>query len=260
MEENQKVTIQEPNPSNADIMAQMMSEYEAETPVTEPEVETETVTEEPELETVETVEDVATEEPVVEKEAQSSKTNQAFKQMREQMEAYKQTATQNEAYAKVIKEIAEANGITPDQLIQNYQDKKATQEAEKIGIPVEVYNKLNTLESEVKTLRNKPIEDKFNADIDSLVKQYNLQDDELRAFFVEANANGFDLTKVKSISKVYEFLNVDKVINKKEQERLEQKEKIRKQAPLTPTNTAAVEVNEDDEIQKMLEKHGAWNG
>lgn len=272
MEENQDlgtITVQEPAVDNADIMAQLMEEYNddhQQEPVGDEdtteleevvEEETETVDEpaednadEPTAETTETTETTE----------MSSKANQAFKQMREELNAYKTMAQNNEAYANVIKEIAEANNTTPEELIKNYNDKKTASEAEKAGVPVEVYKKLNSLEAEVQTLRNKPIEERFNAQIQGLVDKYKLQDNELREFFVEANANGFDLTKVKDIGKVYEFLNVDKVINKKEQERLEQKEKIKKQAPLSPEQTTVVEVDEDAEIEAMLKKRGAWNG
>jgi hypothetical protein len=180
--------------------------------------------------------------------------------MRQEMEAYKAQAQQNANFANVIKEIAEANGITPDELIQNYNDRKAAQEAEKQGIPVEVYKKLNALEQEVQMLRAQPIEEKFNNQMNSLISKYSLQEQDVKDFYLQAHENGFDLTKVKDIEKVYNFLNVDKVINQKEQERLEQKEKIKKQAPLPPTTTTAVEVDEDAEIKAMLEKRGAWNG
>ena len=68
----------------------------------------------------------------------------------------KQEAEANNEYAKVIKEIAEANGITPQELIKNYREKQAEKEADKAGIPVEVYKKLNSLEQEITTLKTQP--------------------------------------------------------------------------------------------------------
>ena len=280
MENNQDlgtVTVQNEGLSNADIMAQMMEEYQ---PAPAPSVEdvvvpdtTETddlpeVTEEDGTNTVETQQEdtteVDTQNTTVEKApegvAQNSKADVAFKRMRQEAEAYKAQAQANENYASVIKEIAAANGITPEELIKNYNDRKAEKEAEKQGIPVEVYTKLQALEQEVQVLRNKPIEEKFNTQMSGLIKKYNLQEDAIKDFYVQAHENGFDLTKVKDIEKVYNFLNVDKVINQKEQERLEQKEKIKKQAPLPPSNTTQVEVDEDAEIKAMLERRGAWNG
>lgn len=263
------VTVEEAGMSNADIMAQMMEDYKPEpvasvedmfAPEAEETDDLPEVTEEDGV-TTEDVDEtpVIQEEPEV-KTPQSSKTNEAFKQMRQEMEAYKAQAQQNASFANVIKEIAEANGITPEELINNYNDRKATQEAEKQGIPVEVYKKLNALEQEVQMLRAKPIEEKFNLQMNSLIEKYKLEEDAVKDFYLQAHENGFDLTKVKDIEKVYNFLNVDKVINKKEQERLEQKEKIKKQAPLPPTTTTAVEVDEEAEIKAMLEKRGAWNG
>lgn len=280
MENNQDlgtVTVQNEGLSNADIMAQMMEEYQ---PAPAPSVEdvvvpdtTETddlpeVTEEDGTNTVETQQEDTTEvdtqtttvEKAPEGVAQNSKADVAFKRMRQEAEAYKAQAQANENYASVIKEIAAANGITPEELIKNYNDRKAEKEAEKQGIPVEVYTKLQALEQEVQVLRNKPIEEKFNTQMSGLIKKYNLQEDAIKDFYVQAHENGFDLTKVKDIEKVYNFLNVDKVINQKEQERLEQKEKIKKQAPLPPSNTTQVEVDEDAEIKAMLERRGAWNG
>lgn len=270
------ITVEEAGMSNADIMAQMMADYEP-TPapaveeVIAPETdELEEVTEEDGTEIVEETTSQPT-EAVVEpetttttapttEETQTSKSDAAFKRMRQEAEAYKAQAEQNANYANVIKEIAQANGITPDELIKNYNDRKAAQEAEKQGIPVEVYNKLQALEQEVQVLRNKPIEEKFNMQINDLVSKYNLDEVAVGEFYKQAHENGFDLLKVKDIEKVYSFLNVDKVINQKEQERLEQKEKIKKQAPLPPTTTAQVEVDEDAEVEAMLKKRGAWNG
>lgn len=277
MDENQNVgtvTIEEPT-NNADIMAQMMEEYNSQQAAAqEPAPETDTddgdlevieepiTEEEPETETETPEEDNPEDVPETDtgKTQQSSKQNQAFKQMRQEVENYKATAQANEAYANVIKEIAKANGITPDELVKSYNDKKNKEAADKAGIPVETYNKINELQAEVEALRNKPIEEKFNSQIETLINKHKLNNDDVMKFFNDAAENGFDLTKVKDVEKVYEFLNVDKVINKKEQERLEQKEKIKKQAPLPPTSTTEVEIDEDAEVQKMLEKFGAWNG
>ena len=265
-----KVTIEEPV-SNADIMAQMMADYEP-TPapavedVLEPEVEdTEDLEEVTEADGVEEVveETPAVEEPTVKEVTevtQPSKSDAAFKRMREEAASYKAQAEQNASYANVIKEIAQANGITPEELIKNYNDRKMEQEAEKQGIPVEVYSKLQALEQEVQVLRTKPIEEKFNSQMNGLIEKYKLDDSSVSEFYQQAHENGFDLLKVKDIEKVYNFLNVDKVIHQKEQERLEQKEKIKKQAPLPPTTTTRVEVDEDAEIEAMLKKRGAWNG
>lgn len=263
------VTVEEAGMSNADIMAQMMADYEptpaasvedAVAPQPEETDDLPEVTEEDGVVAEDVEETPATQEEPEVKAPQSSKTNEAFKQMRQEMEAYKAQAQQNESFANVIKEIAEANGITPEELINNYNDRKAEKEAEKQGIPVEVYKKLNALEQEVQMLRAQPIEEKFNNQMNSLIKKYSLQEQDIKDFYMQAHENGFDLTKVKDIEKVYSFLNVDKVINQKEQERLEQKEKIKKQAPLPPTTTTAVEVDEEAEIEAMLKKRGAWNG
>lgn len=263
------VTVQEDGMSNADIMAQMMADYEptpaasvedAVLPQADETDELPEVTEEDGTTAEDVEETPATQEEPEVKAPQSSKTNEAFKQMRQDMEAYKAQAQANESYANVIKEIAKANGITPEELIKNYNDRKAEKEAEKQGIPVEVYTKLQALEQEVQVLRNKPIEERFNSQMNSLIEKYKLEEDAIRDFYTQAHENGFDLTKVKDIEKVYNFLNVDKVINQKEQERLEQKEKIKKQAPLPPTTTTAVEVDEEAEIEAMLKKRGAWNG
>lgn len=258
------ITVETPV-NNADIMAQLMDDYTPETEPneteTEPEVETDASTETdvqdddlPEV-TEENVDEV--DEPDL---TETTKANQAFKQMRENVQRYKQEAEANNEYAKVIKEIAEANGITPQELIKNYREKQAEKEADKAGIPVEVYKKLNSLEQEVTTLKTQPLIDNFNKQIDTLIQKYSLKDVDIQQFFAEANANGFDLTKVKDIEKVYSFLNVDKVIEKKEQKRLEQKEKIKSQAPITPTTSTKVEVNDDEEVENMLKKYGAWNG
>ena len=263
--------------TNSDIMAQLLAEYDEEqTKATEKEpvqevdetddleevTEADGVVEDTEEVEVTTTTEPATEnvETTEEKPVQSSKTNEAFKQMRQEVEGYKAKMKEYESYAQVIKEIAEANGSTPEEVIKNYNDRKAEKEAEKQGIPVEVYKEINELKKEVQVLRAKPIEEKFNAQMDGLIKKYSLTDEEVGTFFAQATENGFDLTKVKDIEKVYDFLNVDKVINKKEQERLEQKEKIKKQAPLPPTTTTAVEVDEEAEIEAMLKKRGAWNG
>lgn len=273
MENNQDlgtVSVQEAGMSNADIMAQMMEDYQPEpaasvedvvAPQSEETDDLPEVTEEDGVVTEDVEETPATqEEPEAKPTPQSSKTNEAFKQMRQEVETYKAQAQQNANFANVIKEIAEANGITPEELIQNYNDRKAEKEAQQQGIPVEVYKKLNALEQEVQVLRARPIEEKFNSQMSNLIEKYKLEESAVNEFYLQAHENGFDLTKVKDIEKVYNFLNVDKVINQKEQERLEQKEKIKKQAPLPPSNTTQVEVDEDAEIKAMLEKRGAWNG
>ena len=147
--------------TNSDIMAQLLAEYDeekAKTAETEPVQEVEETDDLEEVteadgvvEETEEVEDTTTEpatknvETTEEKPVQSSKTNEAFKQMRQEVEGYKAKMKEYESYAQVIKEIAEANGSTPEEVIKNYNDRKAEKEAEKQGIPVEVYKEINEL-------------------------------------------------------------------------------------------------------------------
>lgn len=262
MEQNEEgvVQIQPSNASPADIMAQAFAEDDSSSSVTQTETQNtvENESQEPDLEVVDTsnVQESTENNNTVQK----NTPDQAFANMRRQVDAYKQQAMQNQQYANIIEEIARNNGVTPQQLIQTYNEQKMSKEAEKQGVPVEVYKELQELKSTVQTLQSKPIEEKFNSQMEKLISTYQLNQDDVQDFFIRSRENGFDLTKVQDLEQVYKFLNINKILNDKEQKRLEQKEKINKQTPLTPQNTTTVVVDEDKEVEQFLKSKGAWNG
>lgn len=114
------------------------------------------------------------------------KRNEAFRQLREQ-------AQEGEKFKAFVQKVADLNGMTPEQVIQKFEEQQIQQEAQAKGVDPEVYKRIRTLEEENKQTKQEALKERFNAQANQVMTKYDVSFDEMKEFIREASEKGIDL-------------------------------------------------------------------
>lgn len=213
---------------------------------TEVETEKETETEEVEVneEEVET-DEVQTEDEAVktEEETQTFKDdrqNKAFAELRRQAE-------ENKKFADFVNALATDAGVKPEEVLNRYQERRVQAEAEKQGVPVEVIQRLNALETENATMKEQTLGEDLDNQIKSVIDKYGIKNDDptLAETFADMLRNGVDPRMQKvDFEKFYRAANFDRLVQmeveKTRQTDLDAKKKRQEQAAI-PNGSSATQ-------------------
>jgi hypothetical protein len=240
-------------------LEQFQAEFEAEWDNSEDDnnVENEEVVDE----TVDTVDNPEDEEPQEEEpqteeppinDPDQEKRNRAFADMRRQLEESKK-------YADFLKNLAEQNGTTPDELLSRYQERQLEAEAEKQQVPVDVLKRINALEQENQTIKQNTFAERFQVQVDSVADKYGANEDDIRETFKYAIENGIDFENSRiSFDAVYKMAHHDTLVQKQveqaRQKDLEEKRK-RQSTSALPSGTSTSPSSDDlsdEAVLKML--------
>lgn len=236
----------------------MISDFTAENDIPVPEAET------PEVETETEVEMVEDTEPEMEQELESEPENtpdstqvhteekrtsdQAFAEMRRQLEA-------NEPIAKWVQDLAVQQGFqNPQELIEAYEEQQLAREAEEQGVPVDVYQRLHRLEKENKESSEQAIRNQFNYEVEATRGKYNLNEEQLSHVFSYMAQQGYEAGSIP-FEDAYVLANRDHLLKDAEergrQTYLEKKQKQQQQAtPHIGTNAADKQSSDDLDYSK----------
>lgn len=196
------------------------------------------------------------------KQRQSPETNRAFAEMRRKLR-------EAEKAQKFLEKIAQDSGVTLDQLMEIYEQRRIEQEAQKTGVPVDVYRRLQALEEENRQIKKQSQLDRFFSQVDTVKQKYGLDNEAIDRTFQYIGSKGlFDPdTKVPIIDfeDAYFLANRDDLIKKKAEEARQQmlaEKKRRQQQAAIPHGgnapSAAAQSVEwtDEEVEKQLAKLG----
>jgi hypothetical protein len=225
-------------------------------PTTEEQVETPEQTEELPAETQ------PAEEPTVEAEETSSepindpdvhKRNEAFKKLREEKEKLEQSD-------KFLADLASQYGLTKEELVDKFKNDRVKKEAEKQGIPIEQFKRMQQLEQEVQTIKQRYSQETFNYEAERLVQKYNIPANQVDGLFQQIGALGIDvLNNPKLLEVAYKALNYDVALQKGRQAQLEETKK-RRETTASPslgtkgTNVDTSSTDMDAEIDAFLKE------
>ena len=173
----------------------------------------------------------------------AEKRNAAFAEMRRKAE-------ENEMYAKVIQGLADKHGMTPEEVIQQYEDARLEEEAENEDVPVDVLKRLRTLESENENARKEAFISRFEAQIDDTVRKYGASDEEVRKTFDYAIKNGIDFENMPvTFEAAYKLAHHDslteKAVKEAVQKELSAKKKRQRDAGI-PNGAGNSQEGQDD--------------
>jgi hypothetical protein len=182
-------------------------------------------------EAVETPEELAeeTEEPEVTDEQPSAqvndpdvhKRNEAFKKLREEKQKLEQSD-------KFLSELATQYGISKDELMTKFKEDRLKKEAQKQGIPLDQFKRMQTLEQEVQTIKQRYQQETFNYEAEKLVQKYNIPSTQVEEVFAQIGRLGMDvISNPKLLDVAYKALNYDIALQKGRQAQLAETKKRR---------------------------------
>ena len=183
---------------------------------------------------------------------QDHKTNEAFKRMREELE-------EKSKYAKVIEEIAKQYGVSPEKIIERFEQQKLEQQAKEQNVPVDVLQRMNKIEQENQQLREEMHSKEFNAEVEAAKEKYELSEQEIKETIDFMGKKNFPVGF--SFEDAYKLQNHDKIVEqekeKAQQEYLENKKKRQEKSDQVDTKgqspkTSSNEVLTDDEYKSIL--------
>jgi K+-transporting ATPase c subunit len=183
----------------------------------------------------------------------TDKRNRAFADLRRQ-------ADENKKYADFISRLAQDSGVSPEEILNRYQERQLEAEAEQQNVPVDVLKRLNTLEQENSTTKEQLRAERMETQIESVKAKYGADDNAIRAAFEEMLDSGIDprITDNVNFEKFYRAANLESIIQK-EVENARQKDlanKKQRQTSAAIGNGTSVSPSSDgisdDEFDEIL--------
>lgn len=185
----------------------------------------------------------------------TQKQNQAFRDMRQQLE-------QERKYADVVRRIAKQQGVSEDQIIQNFEQKQMEREAKEQNVPVEMLERVKRLEKDKEQLETQTFQKDFNNNVEKTKEEFGLGDEDIKKVFSAYKENGWNPKEV-SFDQAYKLSNFDTILEKRveaeKQKQLEAKRKRKNGATIPDgkggspkTNTGNLSDEEHDDILKEM--------
>lgn len=162
-------------------------------------------------------------EPEVKETATTSETNQQSAQetetektnpMHDLRQRYSSTKKEADGYRDLLQRIADAKGLSIDQLKDQIQMDEDRKKAEKLGVTPEVQRTLREQQDKIDALERRYREENFNNRLADFRRNYSLTDKQLKDFALQARNAGIDiLNPGVDMTVVYRSLNYDKLMN-----------------------------------------------
>jgi hypothetical protein len=177
------------------------------------------------------------------------KRNQAFADMRKKAE-------ENEKYAVFLKTLAEERGMSPDDILKQYEESKLQKEAEEQNVPVDVLKRLRSLESENSQAKQEAFVSRFETQIEKTMEKYGASEDDVRKTFEYAGQNGIDFENSNvSFEAAYKLAHLDtiteKAVKEAQQKDLSSKRKRQQDAGI-PNGEGASQQGQDDLLESAV--------
>lgn len=157
------------------------------------------------------------------------------------------------AEAAFIQKFAEDNGMTVEQLKEQYEAQRLEKEAESKGVPVDVLKRISTLESENEEVKAQAQAVRFNAQVDATLAKYQGTQEDFQNTVKYVQENGMlDALKNGSITfeAAYKLANLDTMIESAKknavQDDLATRKKRQQEAPIAQGAQAQAAVADDD--------------
>jgi hypothetical protein len=181
----------------------------------------EALPEQPAEEVAEPAQEPSQEDDVPVNDPDIHKRNEAFKKLREEKEKLEQSD-------RFLGELATQYGISKEELITKFKDDRLKKEAEKQGIPLDQFKRMQTLEQEVQTMKQRYQQETFNYEAEKLVQKYNIPANQIETIFQQIGQLNMDvLSTPKLLEVAYKALNYDVALQKGRQAQLEETKKRR---------------------------------
>lgn len=167
------------------------------------------------------------------------------KDLHKQNKAFAELRTQNQQYLRTIKSLGELLGAQevndPNAILNLVQEKIVQAQAKQQNIPVDLLQRLNTLEAENQSRQQQALQQNALIGFQNVKKQFDLQDADLDKFADELTQNGINpFVQQVDLINVYKNIHFDEIVQKRiEKELAAERERALKAATqsTTPSNT-----------------------
>lgn len=181
------------------------------------------------------------------------KAYQAFQAMRQRLE-------ESEKQASIIRKIAEQNNMTPQQVVEAYEQRMLEEQAQQQNTSPEVLQRLSAVEQENATLRQQERQARINAQIVEVQNKYELQQQDIQDTIRKIAEQGYNIEDVDRLGfeNVYRIVNVDNIvereIERERQRQLEEKAKKQKTSTIPVESSESLPKSEEEEIAEMVRR------
>jgi hypothetical protein len=188
----------------------------------------------------------------------AEKRNAAFAELRRQ-------ADENRKYAEFINRLAQDSGVTPEEILNRYQERQLQAEAEQQKVPVEFLKESRQTQSELSQLKEQLRAERMEAQIETVKAKYGADDNSIRAAFQDMLESGIDPRVQDNVNfeKFYRAANLDAIIQKEvqnaQQKALENKKQRQTSASLPNGKSVSPTSGNDwsdDDFNAELERLG----
>lgn len=206
-----------------------------------------------------TVEPPSTENPNF----QNDKQNEAFARMRRENEQYQQQLSDMQRFRDTIAEIGAARGMTPEQVLESYEQARLQQEAQETGVPVEHLQRLQQVEAQLEAQQYQQLQSETQNQLVALQQKYSLSNEEMSAFIDTAQAQGFD-PRFAPVEAYYLMVNQETItkraVEQARQADLEAEKQRQLTTPIGNKGSAAATPTMDEEVEAFMQKHDLYIG
>ena len=134
--------------------------------------------------------------------------------MHELRQQYSSKKKEAEDLKSLVQRIADAKGLSIEQLRDQIQADEDRKKAEKLGVTPEVQRTLREQQDKIDALERRYREENFNNRLAEFRRNYNLTDKQLREFAMQARNAGIDiLNPGVDMTVVYRSLNYNNLMN-----------------------------------------------
>lgn len=233
------------------------------------EADSEDINKEPKEVEADTADEVITEEDDVELVEVETEEEQPSKKVDKQEFAWKELRTKNQQLQKELEDkqqaMARLEGMakglgysSADELLKRYDDEQTTKEAETKGVDPQFYREFKQMQTELQSTKVQKEQQyrslqiqKFTDSLDTLAAENGLTETEKQQIIQELESDGYtldDIVTIKSPKRLLTGYMVDKIAERKVQNKLKQQ---KKEAFVDDKHTNSAEVTEND-LEKTI--------
>lgn len=200
----------------------------------------------------------------------NERQNEAFARMRRENEEANQRISDMQRYYDTIAEIGASRGMSPEQVIQSYEQARLQQEAQETGVPVEYLQRMQAMESQLENVNSQFQEQEYQQiqndtqnQLVALQQKYSLSNDDMHAFIDAAQQQGLD-PRHAPVEAYYLMLNQENItkraVEQARQADLEAEKQRQLTTPIGNGGSAAATPTMDDEVEAFMQKHNLYIG
>lgn len=157
-----------------------------------------------------------------------------------QARAFAEMRVENAKYKKLVKQMADAEGITPEEYLKKLEDQAVATRATALQTSPEVLRRLDAAEAALREQEDLRVQNHIQSEFGNLQRTFNLTEAELSAFAEQLAQKGHDFRNVSTdYAVLYRGLNHDILIEKERQAWISRNQKAVEHAPKTVTTTGS---------------------